>query len=67
MSKFEAKYGMTVPEKIKDEMGDVLYQYFVLAAKYDLDIDEILDYNTDKLIRRHGGAGKTATDGGGVR
>lgn len=67
MSKFEAKYGMSVKDKVKDEMGDILYQYCVLAAQFQLTIDDIIEYNVEKLNARHGGAGKTAVDGGGVR
>lgn len=67
MSKFEAKYGMSVKDKIRDEMGDVLYQYVVLAAQFQLTIEDIIEYNVNKLNARHGGAGKTAVDGGGVR
>lgn len=67
MSKFVTKYGMPVEEKIKDEMGDILYQYFVLAAQYGLDIQDIMEYNVNKLNERHGGAGRTAADGGGRR
>lgn len=67
MSKFEKKYGMTVPEKIKDEAGDCLWQLALVLCKYDLTFDEVINYNVEKLNARHGGAGKTAVDGGGVR
>jgi NTP pyrophosphatase (non-canonical NTP hydrolase) len=67
MSKFEAKYGMTVSEKAKDELGDVLWQYMLVASLYNLSIDEIIEENVRKLNSRHGGAGKTANDGGGER
>lgn len=67
MSKFEAKYGMPVKDKVIDELGDVLYQYVVVAAQYGISIEDIINYNVEKLNKRHGGAGKTASDGGGVR
>lgn len=67
MSKFEAKYGMTVRDKIADECGDVLWQLVNLLNQYDLDIVDVINNNVSKLNSRHGGAGKTATDGGGQR
>lgn len=67
MSKFEAKYGMTVQEKIADECGDVLWQLVNLLNQYNLDIADVIVNNVNKLNSRHGGAGKTAVDGGGQR
>lgn len=67
MSKFEAKYGMTVEEKIRDEAGDCLWQLALVLSKFNLTFEEVIDYNVAKLNQRHGGAGKTASDGGGVR
>lgn len=67
MSKFVDKYGMTVEEKIKDEASDVLWQYINLINQYNLSIQDVIDYNVEKLNKRHGGAGKTAKDGGGNR
>lgn len=67
MSKFEAKYGMSVPEKVKDECGDCLWQLMLVLCKYDLKIEDVIEENVRKLNSRHGGAGKTATDGGGER
>lgn len=67
MSKFEAKYGMSVKDKVKDELGDVLWQYTLVASLYGLTIDEIIEENVRKLNSRHGGAGKVAADGGGER
>ena len=45
----------------------MLWQYMLVLCKYGLSIDDVIAYNVDKLNRRHGGAGKTAADGGGVR
>ena len=67
MSKFVDKYGMTVEEKIKDEASDVLWQYINLINQYNLSIQDVIDYNVEKLNKRHGGAGKMAKDGGGNR
>ena len=67
MSKFEAKYGMSVQEKIKDEAGDCLWQLMLVLCKYDLDVQDVINSNVEKLNSRHGGTGKTAKDGGGVR
>mgnify|MGYP002766906791 CR=1 FL=1 len=66
MSKFEAKYGMSVKDKIKDEMGDVLWQYTLVACLYDLSFDDIITENVRKLNSRHGNQ-KVAKDGGGER
>lgn len=67
MSRFEQKYGMTVKEKICDEAGDVLWQYMLVLCKYGLSIEDVIACNVEKLNKRHGGAGRTASDGGGVR
>lgn len=67
MSKFEAKYGMPVKDKIKDEAGDVMWQFMLVLCKYGLTLEEVIDENVRKLNSRHGGAGKIANDGGGER
>lgn len=67
MSKFVAKYGMSVEDKIKDEAGDVLWQYMLILNKYNLSIDDVIEENVRKLNSRHGGSGKIAKDGGGER
>lgn len=67
MSKFEAKYGMSVKDKIKDEAGDVLWQYMLVLCQYGLTVDQVIAENVRKLNARHGGVGKTAADGGGER
>lgn len=67
MSKFEEKYGMSVADKVKDECGDVLWQYMLVLCKYNLNIEDVIEENVRKLNSRHGGAGKTASDGGGER
>lgn len=63
MSKFVSKYGMSVREKIKDELGDVLWQYMLVVDMYGLSLDEIMHGNVKKLMKRHGGV-TTAQDGG---
>lgn len=63
MSKFEEKYGMSVREKAKDELGDVLWQFTLLFSMYGLDLNEIIRSNISKLMKRHGGI-KTSKDGG---
>lgn len=67
MSKFEAKYGMSVKDKIRDEGGDCLWQLALVFSKFGLTFEDVIEANVAKLNKRHGGAGKTATDGGGVR
>ena len=54
-------------EEVKSECGDCLWQLALVLCKYDLTFDEVINYNVEKLNARHGGAGKTAVDGGGVR
>lgn len=49
--------------RIKDELGDVLWQWTALANAFDLDVSEIIDYNVDKLNKRHGGACLDTTGG----
>ena len=66
MSKFIEKYGMSVKEKIIDEMGDVFWQYINLLNQYQVSIEDVINSNVEKLNKRHGG-NKIAKDGGGVR
>ena len=49
--------------KIKDELGDVLWQWTALASVFDLSVEEIIDYNVEKLNKRHGGATLDLTGG----
>lgn len=67
MHKFEQKYGMSVQDKIRDEAGDVLWQYMLVLSLYGLSVGDVISKNIEKLNSRHGGAGKTAADGGGER
>jgi len=64
MSKFIEKYGMSVEDKMTSEIGDIMWQVFNLANMYNIDMEKILEHNVEKLNKRHGGAGKTAIDGG---
>ena len=66
MSKFEAKYGMSLRDKIIDEAGDVCWQLVCLLNVYDVSLDEVMNKNFLKLTKRHGGV-QTAKDGGGER
>lgn len=66
MSKFVAKYGMSVEEKIIDECGDVLWQLMLVLCKYDVDVSDVINKNVEKLNKRHGDQ-KIAKDGGGER
>ena len=66
MSKFEAKYGMSVEDKIIDECGDTLWQLTLVMCKYGVSFQDVIDKNYEKLTKRHGGV-QTAKDGGGVR
>lgn len=41
--------------KLKDELGDVLWYISACADELDLTLDEIAEYNVNKLAQRHGG------------
>lgn len=41
------------PDKIRDELGDVLWYLAALASTCDLSLDEIADHNLAKLMRRY--------------
>lgn len=64
MSKFIDKYGMSVEDKIKDEAGDVLWQFTLVLCKYGLSFNEVMESNVLKLNARHGGSGRVSSDGG---
>lgn len=44
-----------VREKLRDELGDVLWYISACADELGLTLDEIAAYNVNKLARRHGG------------
>lgn len=67
MSKFVEKYGMSVDEKIADEIGDCLWQLVLVACKYDLNIEDVINKNVEKLNSRHKGFNKVNPNGGGER
>lgn len=52
-----------IKEKIKDEAGDVAWQFFALLNSANLTFKEVIDYNVQKLNARHGGAKLDATGG----
>lgn len=41
------------PQKIAEELGDVLYYVFWLASLYDLTVDQIIAQNIQKLYFRY--------------
>ena len=63
MSKFEEKYNMSVNDKIVDEAGDVFWQFINLIQQYEVSLEQIIDNNVDKLVKRHSG-NKVSRDGG---
>ena len=42
-----------IREKLKDELGDVLWYISACADELGLTLDEIAEYNVQKLARRH--------------
>lgn len=66
MSKFIEKYGMSVEDKIIDECGDVLWQLILVMCKYEVNVEDVINKNVEKLNKRHGNQ-KIAKDGGGER
>lgn len=66
MSKFIEKYGMSVEDKIIDECGDVLWQLMLVMCKYEVNVEDVINKNVEKLNKRHGNQ-KIAKDGGGER
>lgn len=51
-------------EKLKDELGDVLWYHSALASDYDLTLQEIGQHNIEKLIARYP---EGFVHGGGIR
>ena len=49
--------------RIKDELGDVLWQWMALVCAFDLDVEDVMQFNVDKLNKRHGGAQLDTTGG----
>lgn len=41
------------PEKIKDEIGDVLWYITALASAYDLKMSDVVSFNIEKLAKRY--------------
>ena len=41
--------------KLKDELGDVLWYISACAEELDLTLNEIAEFNVEKLARRHSG------------
>ena len=66
MSKFIEKYGMSVEDKIIDECGDVLWQLILVMCKYEVNVEDVINKNVEKLNKRHGNQ-KITKDGGGER
>ena len=40
-------------ENLKEELGDVLDNLFILADKYQIDLTEIMESHKDKLTKRY--------------
>lgn len=40
-------------ENLKEELGDVLDNLFILADKYDIDLTDIMSSHKDKLMKRY--------------
>ena len=55
---FEKSYRKGVAldvERLKDELGDVIWGVACLANTYDVSLDEIIEMNISKLVNRHYG------------
>ena len=42
------------PDKLKDELGDVLWYIWACADELGLTLTEIAEFNVNKLAKRHG-------------
>lgn len=40
-------------EKIKEELGDLLWYLAGLATKFDLTLEEVMEHNVNKLLKRY--------------
>jgi NTP pyrophosphatase (non-canonical NTP hydrolase) len=72
-SYFINKWGMSAKDKLKDELGDLLFQINNIANFAGLDMSDIMTNNLNKLDNRHSkdgvysfgaGLGNTRKDGG---
>ena len=45
-------------EKMKDELGDVIFYYMRLLDRYNLSMEDVVSHNIDKLSKRYGKVGK---------
>lgn len=58
VKKIQRDHGGVVTEevrnKLKDELGDVLWYISACADELDLTLNEIAEYNVQKLAKRHG-------------
>src|SRR5213075_3059449 len=43
-----------IKDKLKDELGDVLWYISACAEELDLTLNEIAEFNVQKLAKRHG-------------
>lgn len=46
--------GAVTKESMCDEMGDVLYYFTALLSNCDLTLEQVMDYNVEKLTKKHG-------------
>jgi NTP pyrophosphatase (non-canonical NTP hydrolase) len=50
---FDGELTDEIREKLKDELGDVLWYISACADELDLTLQEIAEYNVGKLAKRH--------------
>ncbi len=51
---FDGELTDEIRNKLKDELGDVLWYISACADELGLTLDEIAEYNVGKLAKRHG-------------
>ena len=58
-----SKLTIDLQEKLKDELGDVIWQWMACVNALGLTAESVMEYNIEKLNKRHGGATTDLTGG----
>lgn len=59
----ESKSWKDLTAKLKDELGDCLWQWTACVNSLGLNVEEVINYNIEKLNKRHGGVTLDKTGG----